>query len=517
MKNIKLIYIFSTYIFIGILVMTSCSKDFLDKDKLAEETTATYFVSQEKASAAVTAAYSELKDYRFGWFNWAFGETMSDNTIYGGSDGDNAGFQPLKTFNGTSAMFQPRYKWQIPYRGIGRANQAIANIEKMDNSLFTNPALKKRLIAEARFLRAYYHFELIRAFGFIPIVNKLVLNSDEKIMQSKPKEVYEFIIGELKDIEGDLPTKSQYSANDLGRITKGAAQGLLAKVCLYNEDWAEAKNWATKVINSGEYQLEPDFAKIFSLDNEHGSESIFEISFHNSTTETSAFRNNGNFQTLFQLPRNITYGYGINLPTQDLHDAFVAEGDNMRMNATLLTTDEVFKIELAKQFKALEDAKAEGNADTIKKREEDLKAGKESLKFNRTGFYNKKIYLGPNERSAEIRNNPNNFIVLRLGEMYLILAEAAYKSGDAGTALTKLNELRAQRALPAKTVSGDELLNAIYIERRLELALENDRYHDLVRTGRASKLPDYKENRKYWPIPQNEIDNSNGTIKPNSY
>lgn len=516
MKKNILSYILSGVVVLAGLTLNSCEDDFLEKDKLGEETSETYFVNQDKAIASVTAAYSDLKDYRFGWFNWAFGETLSDNAIYGGSDGDNSGFEPLKTFSGTPDMFQPRYKWQIPYRGVGKASQAIEGIEGMNDELFDSPVFKKRLIAEARFLRAYYHFELVRAFGRIPIVDHWIKTPSDRISMSEPDDVLKFIVTELELAEPDLPLKEAYVADDLGRITKGAARAFLAKAHLYLGNWQAAYDWCDKIMKGGQYELEADFAKMFSLAGEHGPESIFEISFFDSPTESSAFRNNGNFQTLFQLPRNITYGYGINLPTQNLVDAFDAEGDVVRKEATILTTDEVYEIELADLYQDLADAIASGDQAAIDAAEAALEEGKERLTFNRTGFYNKKMYLRPEERSAQIRNNPNNMRIMRYAEIYLIMAEAAYHIPNEGEARNKMNDLREMRGLARKeTVAGSDLLNAIYTERRLELAMENDRYHDLVRTNRAAILSGWSESKKYWPVPQAEIDNSLGEIVQN--
>ena len=492
------------------LVLTNCSDDFLDQDKLGQETSDVYFNSQEKAVASVTAAYSDLKDYRFGWFYWAFGETMSDNAIYSGSDGDNAGFEPLKTFNGTTAMSQVSRKWDLCYRGVNKSNQAIEGIEGMADELFESVAFKNRLISEAKVLRAFYHFELVRAFGRIPILDHLIKAAGEKIGQSDVTDVYAFIISELEAAEPNLPVKSEYSASDLGRITKGFAQGFLAKINLYAENFEDAKTWAKKVIDSKEYELDPDFAHIFSFDGENGIESLFEIDFIESLTEAGATTNNGNFQTLFQLPRNITYGYGINQPTQNLADAFDAAGDVVRKAATLLTTDEVYANEIPQDVWDWYNLQTDPQVAN-----DSLDQWKAKLIFNRTGYYQQKIYVGPADRSTEIRNNANNTRIMRYAEVLLTYAEACYKTTDEGNARIALNEVRDRAGLTDVTASGTDLLDAIYTERRLELAGENDRYHELLRTNRASILPYYSEAHKYWPVPQAEIDRTTGEIEQN--
>jgi len=494
---------------LGIL-LTHCNDNFLDQNKLGEETSGIYFISQEKAIASLTAAYSDLKDYRLGWSQWAFGETLSDNAIYSGSDADHTSFEPLKTFNAPASANLVRYRWQICYRGINKSSQTIEGVQKMKDELFESAAMKKRIIAEAKVLRAFYHFELARAFGKIPILDHLIKNPNEKIGQSKMNEVYSFIIKELEAAEPNLPLKSKYSGTDLGRVTKGFAQALLTKVNLYAKNYDKAKYWAQKVINSGEYKLDPDFAHIFSFDGENGIESIFEINFINSTTETSAFKNNGNFQTLFMLPRNITYGYGINQPTKNLANAFDDAGDEIRKKATLLTTDEVYEKEIPKEVWDWY------NKQTDRKLANDsINKWKAKLIFNRTGYYQKKMYVAPVNRSAQIRNNANNIRVMRYAEVLLMYAEACAQTSDEANARMALNRVRSRAHLPEVTAFGPALINAIYAERRLELAGENDRYYDLVRTGRANILSYWTEAKKYWPVPQSEIDKTTGEISQN--
>ncbi|WP_372755323.1 RagB/SusD family nutrient uptake outer membrane protein [Labilibaculum sp.] len=492
------------------LFLTNCDDDYLDQDKLGEETSDVYFNSQEKAEASVTAAYSDIKDYRFGWFFWAFGETLSDNAVYSGSDSDNSGFESLKTFNGTADAFQAKYKWMVCYRGINKCCQAIEGIEEMSVDLFDSEAIQLRYIAEARAMRAFYHFELARAFGRVPIVDHLITTTDETISQSDVADVYAWIITELESAEADLPLKSEYSSSDLGRVTQGFADGLLAKVNLYAENFEDAKTWAKKVIDSGEYELDDDYAHVFSFDGENGVESIFEINYIESETETSAYSNNGNFQTLFMLPRNITYGYGINQPTQDLADAFDAAGDSVRKAATLLTTDEVYENEISDEVWDWYYAQTDSDVAN-----DSLDQWKATLTFNRTGYYQEKMYVTPEERASSIRNNANNIRVMRYADVLLMYAEACYETSEEGNATWAVNQVRSRAGLTDVTSAGSDLLDAIYAERRLELAGENDRYHDLVRTDRASILEYWTEDHKYWPVPQTEIDNSGGVIVQN--
>lgn len=486
------------------LLLTSCNDDFLDQNKLGEEELGIYFTTQNKAVASVTAAYSDTKDYRFCWMYWAFGETLSDNAIYGGSDGDNAGFARLKNFNATTSAFQVRFKWQLCYRGIEKANQAITGIGSMADDIFDSVAMKNRLLAEAKVLRAFYHFELARSFGDVPIVDHVITSTTESIGKSTLADVYAFIIADLEAAEGNLPKKSEYPDTDLGRVTQGFAQGLLAKVNLYAKNYDAAKTWAKKVMDSGEYQLDADYAHIFTFDGEHGVESIYEINFYDSPTESNAFRNNGNFQTLFMLPRNITYGYGINLPTEDLAAAFDTAGDTVRKKATLLTTDEVYENE------DVDGVLTTGTA-------AEIAAYKAELTFDRTGYYQEKMYVHPKDRSTNIRNNANNIRIMRYADVLLMYAEACAETGDDANAIVALNQVRTRAKLGAVSLSGTALKDAIFNERRLELAGECERYHDLIRTGRANAtlLPGWTAAHKYWPVPQKEVTITSGKVDQN--
>ena len=493
------------------LFFVNCNDKCLNKEKLGEETSEKYFVNQEKAKASLTAAYTDLKDYRFGWTYWAFGETLSDNAVYSGSDGDNGGFQSLKTFNATADASLVTKRWYMCYRGINKCNQAIEGIEGMSSVLFDSKALQLRYIAEARTLRAFYHFQLLICYGKIPILDHLITSTDEFISQSEVEYIYSWIISELELAEDDLYLKSEYSRYELGRVTKGFAQAFLAKVNLYAKNYKDAKIWAKKVIDSKEYELDDDYKHIFSLDGENGVESIFEIAFINSETETSAYSNNGNFQTLFMMPRNITYGYGINQPTQDLADAFNANGDSIRKAATLLTTEEVYANEIPSEV-----WNWYNNQTDIVMANDSLNKWKATLTFNRTGYYQQKTYVYPKNRSTAIKNNENNTRIMRYAEVLLIYAEACYYTNEEGNARIALNVIRTRAGLRDISSEGSDLLDAIYVERRLELAGENDRYPDLLRTNRASILPYWSEDKKYWPVPQDEIDYSSGEIEQNS-
>lgn len=485
-------------ILFSILVFVSCSDDFLDKQKLGSLTTESFFVSEKDAFQATVAAYSDLKDYRYTWTIWAFGDILSDDATYSGSDADAQSYAQMEAYQYPTDNGRILGRWQILYRGINKANQAIDGISKMDDGLFSTYN-KNRLLGEALFLRAYYYHELVRVFGDVVLLDHTATIADKGAKRAPVADVYALIESDLQKAAEYLPAVN--SANyvkktDAGKATRGAANALLARVYLYEKKYSECKKACLEVFKDG-YELESDYAYIFTLAGEHCKESIFEIDHYNSSTQSAAATNNGNFHVLMMLPFGTTYGYGINQPLQSLADAFDAAGDVVRKEATLLTPADLQAWETPENFALLQ--------------------------RNRTGYYNQKYYLKPAERSVEIRNNPVNIRLIRLSEIYLTYAEACVKDSpeDDKTARTYLNEVRLRAHLAKnETDAGDALFNAIINERRLELAMEGHRFFDMVRTGKAAEAFKNKGNFRegvsnLLPIPQAEIDLNGGTITQN--
>lgn len=493
MKSNKiLILIFS------IAILASCSEDFLEKNKLGSLTTETFFVSENDAFQSVVAAYSDLKDYRYAWTIWAFGDVLSDDATYSGSDADVQSYALMEDYQYPTDNGRILGRWQILYRGINKANQAIEGISKMDDALFKTQD-KNRLIGEALFLRAYYYHELVRVFGDVVLLDHTSTIADKGAKRAPVADVYTQIENDLKTATKYLPAVNSPLFNkttEAGRVTKGAANALLARVYLYEKKYKECKDACLEVFKDG-YELESDYGYVFSLAGEHCKESIFEIDYYNSSTQSAATTNNGNFQVLMMLPFGTTYGYGINQPTQSLADAFDAAGDVIRKEATLLTPADLQAWESPEDYA--------------------------KLARNRTGYYNQKYYLKPEERATQIRNNPVNIRLIRLSEVYLTYAEACVKGTpeDDITARTYLNKVRERVHLsPNNTETGDVLFNSIINERRLELAMEGHRFFDIVRIGKASTVFSTKGNFRegisnLLPIPQAEIDLNGGTITQN--
>ncbi len=468
MKKIVLISL------IGLLTF-SCTEDFLDKNKIGEQTTETFFQTDDHAIKAVNACYSHLWDYRYVSANFAFGNVIADDAVKGSEPGDMPAIADMENWNLNANNMMMGWKYPHIWRGILKCNQVIDNLDGVERPEM-DEQLKARVVAEAKFLRAYYYFDMVRTFGGMPVIDKPLQLDELDMDRASAKEVYDFIISDLIAAEADLFLKSQYPDSEMGRATKGAAQAMLVKAYAYmaspgysNMDfydaqgWVEAKTWAEKLFSSGEYSLyQGYFGDIFSLEGENGPESIFEIQFTDTGVDDT-FTSNGNFTTVFTMPRG-PWGWGLQQPTYDLYAAY-EEGDTRR-EATIISSEAVILNEIE-----------HGAPEST------------NIIDDRTGLHSLKNYLWPDERPTFWRNSPVNERIMRLSDIYLLYAEACFHTGEESTARDYVNLVRARarggntEVLPDVEVSGQPLLEAIYNERRTELAMENHRFWDLNRWG----------------------------------
>lgn len=462
----------ATFITIVTLLLVGCGDDFLNVDsreQVAEEDREEAFTPTE----FVTGVYGQFTEwpYAFSWLGIT--EIISDNADKGSSPSDTGADKiDLDNFEFSTDANSINAMWTHWYKTIGRATYAIEYTESFEQ--LSDEALRNRLIGEAQFLRALCYFYLTRYFGDVP------LQHEDPTVRAPQEEVYQFLIQDLESAIASLPLKSEYSSEDLGRVTQGAAQALLAKVYLQRENWSEALNYANLVINSGEYGLEPNYEEIWRESTENGIESIFEIQARGQSTSHGVQQYS---QT--QGARGPSgWGWGFNTPTQDLVDAYDSEGDEIRKDATIIFAGET------------------------------LWDGREVSTNVENPRYNQKAYSSANAGAGD---TDKNIRVLRYAEILLIKAEAANEMGDAATARDALNEVRERVELDDVTTSGqNELRQAIYKERRLELAFEHDRWFDLLRTGRAAEVmqahgKNFVEGKhELFPIPVQQLRNTPG-------
>ena len=473
MKNLK-------YIIIAFTILVSCGDDFVDvasQDENSEE----FFNSEADYQKALIAAYDGLQST---YVNVMLGEIASDNTLCGGESAtDVIGFQEIDDMIHTPNNANLRDIWNWMYGAVNRANFILEFQNKTD---FPN---KNNVIGQARFLRAYYNFELVKWFGDIPmLIDKRIQFGDQFSIDRTPKaQVYELIQQDLIYAVANLP----YVQSETGRVTKGAAQALLGKAYLFQNKFDEAATVLQDLINNGPYDLVTDYSTIFENDNENNIESVFEVQY--TDKEGAGFGclqcSEGNVAVGFNGIRNYTgpvfeSGFSFNVPVQEAVDAF-EDGDS-RKDVAILDID----------------AWASANNATF------------STGYEHTGYYNRKYIARQGDLNTGDANltNPNNYRAIRFADVLLMAAEAFNKktSPDDSTARTYLNRVR-RRAfgdlLHDVTTSGANLTNDIYKERRVELVGEGHRFFDLVRTGRAASEIDGFVTGKHevFPIPLIEI------------
>ena len=458
--------------------MVSCDNDFVDIRDEGEIDVEDFFKTQDDAMRATTAIYSFLRSWDNTGFpaQYVFGVT-GDDVEKGSNPGDASFINAYDNFTFTMSDEGVRGYWIGQWQAVNRANQVITNVPKIE----MDATLKNRLIAEAKMLRAYFYFNLVRIYGGVPIFDGLPADGIYGKPRNSAAEVYTFIVKDLTEASAVLP--QTYSAADKGRVTKGGALGLLSKVYLYMKDYQKAYDTSNQVISMG-YSLDPDFNHLFRPAGEFGTESVFEV----NCDCAAGF--GGSQYAEVQGVRN-QFGWGFFTPTTALENAF--EPGDIRKELTILREGET----------TLE-------GDLIKKG--DPNAG---------NMWNQKVYVPSSlNNSACGYGSIQNLRILRFADILLINAEAANELGNTAAAILNINKVRNRANLGNTTATTQAALKAaIWQERRVELAMENDRFPDLVRTGQAATVLGPKGftpgKNELFPIPLDAINQSNGLFVQN--
>ena len=411
------------------------------------------------------------------------GEIASDNTLAGGESAiDVPGIQEIDDMVHTPINQQLRDIWGWMYSGVNRTNYIMEFKDKTD---FPG---KEGVIAQTRFLRAYYYFELVKWFGDVPfVVDRRILFGDQYTLPRTSKAtIYAQMEDDLIYAASNLP----YIQAEKGRVTKGAAQALLGKVYLYQNKFPEAANVLEDLINNGPHDLLTDYSTMFENDNENNIESVFEVQY--TDIEGAGFGclqcSEGNVAVGFNGIRNYAgpvfeSGFSFNVPTQEVVDEF-EDGDN-RLQTAILDIN----------------TWATNTGATF------------STGYEHTGYFNRKYIARQGDLNTGDANltNPNNYRSIRFADVLLMAAEALNRGNiDDARARFYLNRVR-ERAFGNTTnnvtSSGATLTTAIYHERRVELVGEGHHFFDLVRTGRAANEIDGFQAGKneVFPIPSIEI------------
>ncbi|MBP1615108.1 MAG: SusD family [Bacteroidetes bacterium] len=456
--------------FLATVTFSSCS-DFLEEDVRGQENLDTYFQSEADAEAFLTGCYNAITYH--GWWQienfWILTDMCSDDLWMGNTTQEQSGYISLAHYqgvgqsNGTVSNF-----WQYRYKGILRCNIAIENIP---NASILDENKKNRLIAEAKFLRAYFYFELVKNFGGVPIIDGFLLPEEVTgISRSSVEDVYALIEKDLTDAADVLPQRSELAASDVGRATRGAALGMLGKAYLYQDKFEEAKTTLQIVINEKEYGLMSDFGDVWNLDAENNQESLFEV--QNAYDETYDLGGSLSIVTGNRSGGDQD-GWAWGLPTANLENAFIEAGDTERLKWTIIKNGAT-EIAGEDNFTELIAAQGDQNGDGTYCVDP---AKHKSARINR------KFYL-PYAQRPENYNQPKvplNHRILRYGDVLLMYAEACNETNDDVNARSALNQVRNRVHLGNVETSGNELRDAIRAERRLELACENHRIYDLRR------------------------------------
>ena len=305
------------------VIAISCSDEFLDKAPLDSINTDNYYQTEEDAINAVNGAYQPLQWPKLYNMRMWTTDIMAGNSIVGAGGGDDGReTQDMANFVTTTDNPGVLDLFRGPWPGILRSNIVLEKIPSMD----IDESLKNRILGEAHFLRAHYYFILVRFFGDVPLITEPQVPGDDlRPARTDKSLVYDLIIDDLTTAKDLLPTKSSYSSNDLGRATKGAATGLLAKVYLTLGEWENVVSLSNEVTALG-YRLNENYADNFDVYNKNSIESLFEVQYTGDAGEDFwSNENQASWLSTFQGPRNsgmVAGGWGWNQPTQEFINAY---------------------------------------------------------------------------------------------------------------------------------------------------------------------------------------------------
>ena len=489
--NIRRLFI--VFVAMGLL-LTGCGEKWLDikpKGRFTEDD-----LPAGSLESQVFAAYSGLRSEGTSGLPYAAVHNIrSDDAELGSSTGDEAAGGPIfDNFNYSLNYWLTNNYWTDHYKLINLANIVIAAADSIENPT-DYTAIN---VAEAKFLRGWAYFNMVRTYGEVPLIDFRIEDQASAIRpKSSIPEIYQLIDADLQEAAVLLPLSWEGYP---GRATRGMAQAVQTKTFMARQRYAEALAAAQTVIGSGQYNLSVAYDRIFREESENSSESIFEIQ--------ALYNQNQNFGLTWASRQGVrgsgdfNLGWGWNIPNNILVQAF--EAGDPRKDATILYSGQV-----------------------------NTPYG-EFLPSNLPrAYWNKKVYTNPALRRqfASLAGQWFNFRVIRYADIVLLAAEAANEIGgdqNIDLVLDYLEQVRARARgsntgiLPRVTTRNqEELRQALRHERQVELGMENERFFDLVRWGidaetfHAAGKTNYRIRNRFIPIPQQEIDRSGGVLIQN--
>jgi len=457
-----------------VALVSSCESDYLEPVPTSVISSANYYTTPEEVETAVINIYDGIQGvFDFGMdenralqLEFYLTEMRSDNTRTKSSEGEAAQFESfaVEATNGIVANYYQSY-----YNVIYRANVALENIAAAGD-------MADKLEAEAKFLRAYAYFNLVRLFGDIPLVDRVISPADKATAYTRvsTSQIYDLIVSDLTAAAAGLDNSSSY------RASKAAAQTLLAKVHLNKGNYLKAQQLCEAVVGSGNYSLEANFKDVFY--NEGNDEVIFAVGYIGDSDESQ------NFSSEFLNAVGRTSG--VNYVTQDAKAALDAMGGDRTMYSYRVDSGQTTQNQVAKYIP---------NGDAA---------------------------LGIEATSSDPQKAGNDWVVLRYADVLLLHVEAIMAGGNStssAAALSSFNAVRNRAGLADdsdSSITKQELMD----ERRVELAFENHRLFDLMRMGAAQEVlsafatstgVSFTSSDLLLPIPQREINLSGGEMKQN--
>lgn len=448
------------------LIIMSCKKEFIELVPYSTATTTVLYKTDKDFKDAVVGLYTPLRSVYSNF--WQFGDLPGDDLSCRISEGSSLA---IERFYVTSDIGLLSSTWRDYYKLIFAANTILSQIETADMTQVQN---QNQYIGETKFLRALAYFNLVRIFGDVPMVTK-VLSTEEALKTAREPvaNIYNtLIIPDLIDADSKLPAK--YSAADVGRPTSGAAKSLLGMVYLTLKDFAKAESKLQEVTTMG-YKLLPKYTDLFDFTkDEHHTEYIFDIEYISGGLGLGS-----NFTNQFMDNRG------------DLLNYYGIKGQGGQSGSP---TEEYFTL-----FEANDIRKG-----YIHHIVDGLPNGKPMIPIDLTTYTTK--YVVPISIAGD---SPANWKVIRYANILLMYAESLNENGKTDQAITYLNQIRTRAGVT--TYSGltqSDLREKIYLERRLEFYLEGQRWFDLVRTGRALTVMESQGMKPYmtvFPIPRGQI------------
>lgn len=473
--------------------------DFLQIDPQGDMTQNSFPTSESDALLSTNAVYTAVRDWYYNSGGYPILDIMSDDAYKGSNTNDQLstiGVYDNFAFSATGDGLD-RW-WATLYKGIKWSNVVIEKVPlvSMDNNL------RNRYLGEASFLRALFYFDLVRAWGEVPLVTSSI--PPLHLGKASTSEIYSLIVSDLKYAEIHLTKRSELSSTDKGRATIGAAQALLAKVYLFQNDFANAEIYALKVIQSNEYSLEPHFIDANGVSGNNGVESVFEVGAIGVEDYNGGGAQYANTQGVRGSPNR---GWGFNRPSIDLRKSF--EQGDPRLKGTIIDLGDT-----------IDGVYIKGDPDPANDPVVTLNGSGDTINIQ---CYNRKVWTPGKDTPTQWGHHRR---LIRYADVLLMASEALNENGKPANALIYLNQVRKRArdgkltVLPDIAVTDKILLrDKIMLERRHELAMEGERFWDLVRTGKApTVLGRYgfiPGKHELLPIHQSEIDISQGYLTQN--